>query len=500
MGGVRAAFQLVAAALLVAGCQTTERAPLEPASLAVTNVTVIDPESRRVLPAHSVYIRGDRIVAVRPSAGPQGYAAERTIDGTGQYLIPGLMDMHVHLFLPQPAPATLNLLLANGVTGIREMSGDCWALAGATKGCIGEYRALQNALRSGETPGPDIVAIAGTMVMGPANVKLPDGVPPIVVPGTPDQGRELARHLHGRGVDIVKTHDSVPHNVFVALIEEARRLGLEVSGHVPFGAGSLGAATLGYRSIEHARDLLYDCSRYGAEFRRTNGDFVERKPGSARPPNLVRLARTVDEYDPALCASFLAQLSATGVYHTPTHVTREMEARAGDAAYRSDPARRYILAPRAADWEKDLTSTAALPAEEMRQLGRFYRHGLLITGLAHRAGLPIMAGTDANDTMIVPGFSLHRELGLLREAGLSPMDVLRAATSVPAAYLRKSDRYGGIAAGKEADLVLLGADPLKDVANMRQVRAVVANGRLYDRAALDALLADVERMAARPAL
>ncbi|HZG46967.1 MAG TPA: amidohydrolase family protein [Allosphingosinicella sp.] len=468
--------------------------------LAITNVTVVDPQTRQRLAGRSVFIDGDRIVAVRPATGSSRYAAQRVVDGTGQFLVPGLMDMHAHLFLPEDPKTSLNLLLANGVTSIREMSGDCWAVAGAKEGCIDEYRKLQRAIRAGAIPGPDLVRLAGTMVMGPAQGPLPKGVPPMLTPGTPEQGRQLVRHLKGRGIDIIKTHDTIPAAVFAAMMDEARRRGIEVSGHVPFGAGSLGAAKLGYGTIEHARDLLYDCSRYGQEFRRASGDFADKRPGSARPSNVVRLSRTVDEFDSALCAGFLSRLARTSTYYTPTHVTREMEARAADPAYRADPNRRYIAPARARSWEADLTATAALPQEERRELDRFFRHGLRITGLAHRAGVPIMAGTDLNDTMIVPGFSLHRELRLLVEAGLSPMDAMRAATAVPAAYLGRGDRLGGVAAGKEADLVLLGADPTADIGNISSVRAVIANGRLFNRAALDGLLSGAERIAAEPVI
>jgi hypothetical protein len=500
-------LRATALALCLAAAQPSEAQPTSApdlarrsgsVDLAITNVTVVEPQIRRRLTGHSVFIAGDRIVAVRPSSESRRYSARRVVDGTGQFLIPGLMDMHAHLFLPEDPRTSLNLLLANGVTSIREMSGDCWAIAGAQAGCIGEYRKLQGAIRAGTVPGPDLVRIAGTMVMGPAQGPLPNGVQQMVAPGTPEQGRELVRHLKGRGFDIIKTHDTIPAAVFAAMMEEARRLGIEISGHAPFGAGSLGAAKLRYGTIEHARDLLYDCSRYGNEYRRVTGDFADKRAGSARPANVVRLSRTVDEFDKDLCAGFLSQLARTNTYYTPTHVTREMEARAADATYRADPNRRYIAPARARNWEADLTATAALPQEERRQLDRFFRHGLHITGLAHRAGVPIMAGTDLNDTMIVPGFSLHRELGLLVEAGLSPMDALRAATSVPAAYLGRGNRIGGVAVGHEADLVLLGADPTADIGNLRSVRAVIANGRLFDRAGLDGLLSEAERIAAAP--
>lgn len=364
----------VVGAALVGACQTAPPTARQPVALAIENVTVIDPETRRLLPHHSVYVDGKRIVAVLAADARSPYVPAKRVNGAGRYLIPGLMDMHVHLFLPEPAEPSLNLLLANGVTGIREMSGDCWALAGVTAGCIADYKALQARIASGETLGPEILRLASTMVMGPANVQVPEGVDPFIAPANAEQGRRLARYLAGRGADLIKTHDTIPRDAFYALLDEARKLRIEVSGHVPFGAGSLGAARRGYGSIEHARDLLYDCSRYGAEYRQATSDFADRKPGATRPPNLVRLRNTVEEYDPKLCAAFLRELARTGVYYVPTHVTREMEARANEAAYRSDPRRKYILPRRNRLWEADLDQTAAAPPEERQALARFFGH------------------------------------------------------------------------------------------------------------------------------
>ncbi len=476
---------------LIAACQT----PVDgdrPADLLIANVTVIDPESRRVLPNRSVYVRGERIVAVLPGRMARNRRAATVIDGAGRFLIPGLMDMHVHLFLPEPTAPTLNLLLANGVTGIRDMSSDCWAAAGATDGCIGDYRRLKARIEKGEVAGPGLVALTSTMVMGPTRLNLPKGLPSFITPVSDADARALVRHLRTRGVDLIKTHDSIPSEAFRALMDEAALLGLRVGGHVPFEAGSLGAAEMGYRSIEHARDLLYDCSRYGPEFRGREAAFANAEAGAARPSSLDRLVRTVGEFDARRCAVLLRRLAATGVYYTPTHVTREMEARADDLTYRADPARRYVPADRNRRWEGELDETAALPPEERRALRSFFRHGLAVTGLARRAGIPIMAGTDANDTMIVPGYSLHRELGLLAQAGLSNMDVLRAATTIPARYLGRSADLGGVAAGKRADLVLLRHDPLKSIANTAAIETVVANGRAFTRGQLDALLREVE--------
>ncbi len=485
---------LLAAGLLSA-CQTSLPPPSQRVDLAIENVTVVDPGTRRVLPNHSVYIRENRIVAVAAGRTRARFNAATLIDGSGRFLIPGLMDMHVHLFLPEPATPSLNLLLANGVTSIREMSSDCWAAAGATEGCVEDYRRLQSMIKAGQTPGPDLVALTSTMVMGPTRLKLPKELPSFITPTSEGEARALVRYLETRGINLIKTHDSIPASAFRALMDEAAALDMKVGGHVPFEAGSSGAASMGFHSIEHARDILYDCSRYGAEYRRREAAFADGSPGASRPGNLERLKRSVREFDAEACGRVLRELAASGIYYTPTHVTREMEALAEDRLYRADPARKYVLPERNGRWEDDLTQTAGLPGNERAALKAFFRHGLTITGLAHRSGVAIMAGTDANDTMIVPGYSLHRELRLLGEAGLSNMDVLRAATSVPAAYLGRAADLGGIAPGMEADLVLLRADPLKSISNTGLIDTVVANGRAFMRPQLDALLNDVEGLA-----
>jgi imidazolonepropionase-like amidohydrolase len=484
------ALALAGMAALASGCQIHGSLP-RPVDLAITDVTVIDPESRRVLPGRNVFVDGDRIVAIEPGRGRGGYAARRTIDSSKRFLIPGLLDMHVHLFLPADPTPSLNMLLANGVTSIREMSSDCWALAGAKTGCVEDYRALAAAIREGRRVGPDIRALSSTMVMGPSRLTLPDGAPKFIAPVTGSEGRQLVRYLAGRGVDLIKTHDSIPEPAFAAMMQEANRLGVAVGGHVPFGAGSLGAARAGYRSIEHARDLLYDCSNYGPAYRAQEAAFARGAPGARRPAAIERLRLTVDQFDAPRCGKLLDQLAATKVFYVPTHVTREMETRAADPGYRSDPARRFIPREQNKRWEADLVETAAKPAAERQALRRFFEHGLRITGLAHRAGIPVMAGTDANDTMIAPGFSLHRELLLLRTAGLSNLDVLRSATTVPAYYLGRSAELGGISVGKKADLVLLRANPLSDIRNTVTIEAVVARGRLFQRTDLDLLLARI---------
>ena len=138
-----------------------------------------------------------------------------------------------------------------------------------------------------------------------------------------------------------------------------------------------------------------------------------------------------------------------------------------------------------------------LAAPELVALYRdFYELGVRLTGMAHAAGVNVMAGTDANDTMIFPGFSLHDELMRFSRAGIAPMEILRAATSVPAEYLDLGDELGGVSVGRIADLVLLTDDPLIDIGNTQRIEAVILGGRVHDRASLDDMLRRVELSAA----
>jgi hypothetical protein len=202
----------------------------------------------------------------------------------------------------------------------------------------------------------------------------------------------------------------------------------------------------------------------------------------------------VDEYDPKICAEVYQTFAKNGTYITPTHGTRKMDAFADDSDYRRDPRMKYIPLPQQMNWLLDanrMVATDSSPAGR-RSYMEFYRKGLELTNAAYRAGVPVMLGTDAGDSFIVPGASVHDELGELVQAGLSPAEALRAATLSGAVYLGRTSDFGTVAPGRVADLVLLDANPLETISNSRRIHAVVFNGRVLDRRALDSLLAGVE--------
>ena len=199
------------------------------------------------------------------------------------------------------------------------------------------------------------------------------------------------------------------------------------------------------------------------------------------------------EHDSMMAREIFGVFSEHGTWYVPTHLTRWSDAYADDARVRDDPLLAYLHPLMRWQWTEDLDATvAAAPSPEARQTYReFYRKGLELTGAAHRAGVPILVGTD----YVIAGADVHRELGNLVEAGLTPAEALRAATLDPARYVGRETDFGTVEAGKVADLVLLDADPLADVANTQRIRAVVFSGDVYDRAALDAIQAVVRQRA-----
>ena len=487
---------LIAVGLIAASGARAEK----PVDLAILNVTVVDPETRGARPGQTVRVRKTRIDSVEPTRATDLPIAGSTVDGSGKYLIPGLVDMHVHLTkreIRDRPQLTLDLLLANGVTGVRDMAGDCVDPTEEGAICLQDLHRLGRRVAKGKQRGPRILAASSTIVRGVFDRdQLPEGAPAYFAPGAADEARELVRHVRRSGADLLKVYSTIPREAYFALLEEAHDRSLEVSGHIPLGISVREASDAGQRTIEHARDLPIACGPYSAEYRQTMHLVLEGEPGPDPPDARTRMEATFANYDEAFCRDLLSQLAANGTYLVPTHGTRELDAKGGMPDYRNDPRLRYVPAALRADWNEELDATADAAPELEGLYLRLFEMGIQLTGMAFEEGVRVMVGTDANDTMIFAGFGIHDELERFARAGLEPMDILRAATTVPAEYLGRSDDLGGIAPGKLADFVLLRADPLADISNTRQIEAVIVGGRVYDRHELDALLRGVEELVA----
>jgi hypothetical protein len=455
------------------------------ADLLVSSVNVVDVRRGALLPNQDVIITDGMIQRVGPT-GTLGVTGVQTIDAAGAFMIPGLLDMHAHMRGDAlPAWVTTDwfmpLLLAHGVTGVREMNSDCETQQPRPEQvCLVQMQSWRAEIEAGERLGPRLLALSTSRVDPPWDHEVSEG-----------QARQMVEQFKAQGVDLIKIYTRLSTESFQRIMAESRRLEIPAAGHIPLRITATEASNAGMRSIEHARDFLFDCYPGSGEFRRTS---------QTQDPPTSLLQAMVREYDPAECDNIFRTLAANDTWYVPTHVTRRMEALADDFGFRNDPRMRYVPQWLAEEWLRDADNTVARDStpEGRRALMEFYLAGLKVTGEAHRAGVGVLLGTDAGDSFVFPGSSAHDELRELVAAGLSEADALRAATLKPAEFLGVADRYGSIEPGKRADLVLLGSNPLVDIGNVRAIRAVILGGQFLDRERLNALLEQAEAMAGRP--
>lgn len=447
-----ALLQLVIVACAIAG--TTGSAQTT-ASLAIANVTVVDVVNGRLLPDQTVLI-GDnnRIARVAPSATTRIPTGVRVIQARGKHLIPGLWDMHAHALGDGREDAFLPILLAHGVTGVRNMH---------TTRPLAEIVALKRAISRGERLGPRIMA-AGPLVDGPHEWNHRGSL----IVRTPEEAVRAVDSLVAAGADFIKVYDGLSPEAYLAIATEAKRRGIAFAGHIPSRIRPDEAAAAGQHSVEHMDGLDQPCALEG------------RVPAQSAP--------AVPAAD---CDVVVAAYAKYRTWQVPT-LSLFWSRTVADSLV-SDVRRTGVLSPARLETWRGMRERAT--REEREQWETEYRTILSNVKLLRRAGVPILAGTDMPNPLVVPGFSLHDELALLVEAGLTPLESLRAATSRPAEYFGAADSLGSVSEGKLADLVLLDANPLADIRNTRRIDAVVLNGRYLDRGALDQLVAQAKAAA-----
>jgi imidazolonepropionase-like amidohydrolase len=457
-------------------------------SLAFSPVTVIDVHDGVARSDMTVIVTGNRIADVGSVDEVDVPAGATIIDGTGRYLIPGLWDMHVHFSSDRiTREIVLALFIANGVTGVRGLGGfGCLERCGPlsmpvrTKG-----HRWREEIAAGDLTGPRIIA-SGPIIYGPG----PGEPSSIESPATEEHGRALARLHAEHGVDLIKVYDQIPAEAFRGLVDEGRDLGLPVVGHVPWELGSVAAAQAGMRSIEHLYGVIDDCS---ATIEEQRPALVAAYRAGDDTSVWLNLFRSMQNFSAARCDSVYAELAMHDVWQVPTLVVGGETASAIE--WRNHPGMRYLPREELEYWMTTLAGDAVSIPGGLASLPLLQLRVELMSMDMYRAGVPLLAGSDALATGVFPGFGLHEELESLVRAGLTPAEALRAATLEPARYMEATDTLGSVEPGKVADLVLLDGNPLEDIANTQRIAAVVANGRLFDRAALDRLLAAAERAA-----
>ena len=435
-------------------------------SVVFENVTVIPMDSEGVLEGQTVVVEDQRIAAIGASGDIEIPAGAHVVDGTGRFLIPGLSDMHVHVFGTENDLLTY---LANGVTTIRTMGGDPPAIL--------EWR---DQVRAGTRVGPSIWAWNPMFENHDEDWEW--GTERATRGGktfvhTPEEAEQLVAEMAALGVDGIKSHYVISSDIFQAFVKSADQHGLPLDGHVP---------------ADHANcpsnpDCVIDRSDSWDAFR------TMEVPALAHVEELVKMVDLVDVDTRQASDESIRQMAQDaaddGLWVTTTiYMFRSIVDQAADlqGTLAALPEVKYVHPDVfdnmgwGAGYYVDLGSRAYYPnylaAQEKMLLA------------LNESGAHLMSGTDAPSSLIVPGFSLHDELETMVDLGLSPYEVLRTSTYNPALYLGELEETGTVEVGKRADLLLLEGNPLEDITNTRQIAGTMVRGRWFDRADLDLML------------
>jgi imidazolonepropionase-like amidohydrolase len=455
--------------------------PAEPSSpLAIMHVTLIDGTGRPPQPDQTVLIEAGRITAIGATAKIKVPKSTRTIDASGKFLLPGFWDMHVHIAGLNADPSwskqvLLPLLLANGITGVRDMGGDLDTLL-----------SWQRDAESGVLLAPHIVA-SGPFLVG-SGKKTPEQYPV----HNAAEARAAVDDLKKRGANFIKIISMPSRDAFFAVADESKKQNIPFVGHLPFEIGAIEASDAGMRSIEHFLYSAFALSFSSKETElRPRLVLVEKNGDSAAWEQIAHEADATYSLEKA--AALIQTLKKNGTWVTPTLASLDITSHPENWKT-DDPLLVFVPPAMAKQWRDSFAD------EQMKQraawLGRQASNDWKLTGELHRAGVPLLVGSDSLDPFVFPGDSFHHELAELVRAGFTPMEALQAATRGAAEFLGREKELGTVESGHAADLVLVSANPVENIANTRKVWAVLRNGGYYDRAALDALLAHAKEAAA----
>lgn len=462
------AFGLLLAACAPSGnaaaiAAATEPPEALPRTVAFVGVNVVPMDRETVLEAHTVVVEDGRIVSVAPSDAAKVPEGAQRIDGAGRWLMPGLAEMHGHVpgaDDPDYAEDVLFLYVSNGVTTVRNMAGSA------------SHLALRERIARGDLPGPTLHA---------ASPWLSDETA-----GTPERAEQAVREYHAAGFDLLKL-GSIPPDAYARMAQTAHALGMPFAGHVPGEVGLVGALDARQTSIDHFDRYAEFLAAEGAGFETRDKGFF----GSG----------VADLVDTARIPEAVARTLAAGTWNVPTLSLVEHLASPEPAESMIEwPEMRYMPKGVRDGWvaaKRDMQSRDTFRPAAAQRLVEVHRQ--LLKAL-HDADAPIALGSDAPQFFNVPGFSIHHEMRMMAAAGLTPFDVLATGTREPARYFGTPEAFGTVEPGRRADLVLLEANPLDDLANVRRRVGVMVGGRWWPEEEIQSRLQEIaEAVAGRDA-
>ncbi|HXQ71913.1 MAG TPA: amidohydrolase family protein [Pyrinomonadaceae bacterium] len=458
---------VVTATFVTAFAQNANQTPGAPQTIAFVNVNVVPFDRERIVEGQTVIVRDGRIAEIGPANKTKVPAGAREIDGRGKYLMPGLADMHVHLFpgtgQNDLAQQQLQLFLANGVTTVRNMIGKP------------EHILLRDKVAKREVLGPTIYT-AGPPLLG-NNVS------------TPEVAERVVTEQKNAGYDLIKVHEGLTPETYAAIAATAKRVGIPFAGHVTATVGLKRALEAQQTSIEHLDGYL-------------QAMVADNSPVPPSPSQVV-VGPVLEHIDESKISALAAATRKAGVWNDPTlTLFKLVVSDTTPDEYLKWPEMQYIPAKMREGFAKQKQSTLGQPvplSERQRYLA--LRNKMLVALRA--AGAKLLVGPDSPQFFLVPGFATHRELQSFVEAGLTPYEALEAATRNPAEYFasvfKTSRDFGTVEAGMRADLLLLDANPLQSVANLSKRQGVMVRGRWLPETELRQMLDNIAAQNRAPA-
>lgn len=425
-------------------------------AIVFTNVNVIPMDKERVLKNKTVLVRDGRIAEIGDEGKVKIPADAVKIDARGKFLMPGIVDMHLHLSpgegVSDDLPSQqIRLLLANGVTTMRNMIGHP------------SHLVLRDKINRGETIAPQIFT-AG---------------PPLLINNTPtvDAAIKSVTEQKKAGYDLIKVHEGLTPEIYEAIVKIAREAGIPFAGHVTATVGLNRALAAKQTSIEHLDNYLQSAISPNAKIEITPAQIV--------------LGETLENVDEKKLAELAKETAKTGVANTPTlTLFKIVVSNTKPEEYLNWEEMKYVPAQMRQNFAKQKGGTLGIPGSAEEKKRYLELRNSLVREL-YKAGVKILVGPDSPQLFLVPGFATHREMQALSEAGLSNYAVLEAATKNGAENLGMLKEIGTIEKGKGADLLLLDANPLENIANARKIAGVMVRGNWLPKENLAKMLEEV---------